>query len=331
LNNLFILAEAVDRNGILARGREVVGIEAEALALLQESLDLQFVRACEAIFNAKRQLVVSGMGKSGHIGRKVAATFAATGTPAVFMHPAEAAHGDLGMLVEGDVLLVFSNSGNTSELRSILSYARQSGVTIIGAGAKKTSLLMEFADVAICLPMTREACAANVAPTTSTTLQLALGDALAMAVMDMRGVSKTRLRTLHPGGNIGLELTPVMHGVRELPLVSEGSGMPDTISKMTSERFGVCGVVNDSGALVGVITDGDLRRHFDMLLTATAGEVMTRSPKVIALDMLAADALLFLNDNKITVAFVVNRADSSLPQQPVGIVHIHDLLRLGLS
>jgi arabinose-5-phosphate isomerase len=334
LNNLFILAEAVDRNGILARGREVVGIEAEALALLQDSLDLQFVRACEAIFHAERQLVVSGMGKSGHIGRKVAATFAATGTPAVFMHPAEAAHGDIGMLVRGDVLLVFSNSGNTSELRSILSYARDNGVTIIGAGSKKTSLLMEFADIAICLPMTREACNANVAPTTSTTLQLALGDALAMAVMDMRGVSKNRLRTLHPGGNIGLELTPVsevMHGAHELPLVSERSGMPDAISKMTSERFGVCGVVNDSGALVGVITDGDLRRHFDMLLTANAGEVMTRSPKVISVDMLAADALLFLNDNKITVAFVVNRADSCLPQHPVGIVHIHDLLRLGLS
>lgn len=334
MKNTVIAARAFDRDAILRRGRDVVRIEGEALTLLEDSLNDDFVAACQAIYNTERQLVVTGMGKSGHIGRKIAATFAATGTPSVFIHPAEAAHGDLGMLVKGDVLLVFSNSGNTTELRSILAYARKTGVLIIGVACRPTSLVMDRADLAICLPMTREACAANVAPTTSTTLQLALGDALAMAVMDMRGVSKNRLRTLHPGGSIGLELTPVselMHGPDRLPLISDVAGMPDVISVMTSGRFGVSGVVNDAGALQGVITDGDLRRHFDTLATATASDVMTRSPKTLPADMLAADALLFLNDNKITAAFVIDRFDAVHPMRPVGIVHIHDLLRFGLN
>jgi arabinose-5-phosphate isomerase len=334
LKNTLFAVQAFDRDAVLARGREVVQIEREALTLLERSLDDRFVVACQAILETKRQLVVTGMGKSGHIGRKVAATFAATGTPAVFIHPAEASHGDLGMLVRGDVLLVFSNSGNTAELRSILTYARNMGVCIIGVAARAASLLMEQADIPICLPLTREACAANVAPTTSTALQLALGDAMAMAVMDMRGISKSRLRSLHPGGNIGLQLTPIteiMHGRERLPLVAEGAGMPDVISIMTSGRFGLSGVIDGLGNLVGVITDGDLRRHFDSLVTATASEVMTRSPKTLPGDMLAADALMFLNDNKITAAFVIDRFDAAYPMRPVGIVHIHDLLRLGLN
>lgn len=334
LKNALIAVQAFDRDVVLARGREVVQIEYSALARLERSLDDRFVAACEAILATERQLVVTGMGKSGHIGRKVASTFAATGTPSVFIHPAEAAHGDLGMLMKGDVLLVLSNSGNTSELRSILTHARHIGVQIIGVASRATSLVMDFADISICLPLTREACAANVAPTTSTTLQLALGDALAMAVMDMRGVSKNRLRSLHPGGNIGLELTPIselMHGPDRLPLVNQRALMPDVISAITSGRFGVSGVVDDSGALVGVITDGDLRRHFDALPTAAAEDVMTRSPKTLPADMLAADALLFLNDNKITAAFVVDNPDSKRPVWPMGIVHLHDLLRYGLN
>lgn len=334
MKNALAAAEVFDRDAILDRGREVIRTEGEALARLELSLDDQFVAACEAIYYTQRQFVVTGMGKSGHIGRKVAATFAATGTPAVFVHPAEAAHGDLGMLVPGDVLLVLSNSGNTSELRSILSYARNLGIRIIGVASRPTSLVMDLADIALCLPLTREACAANIAPTTSTTLQLALGDALAMAVMDMRGVSTHRLRSLHPGGNIGMQLTPIseiMHGVRRLPLVSASAGMPDAISKITSERFGLTGVVDETGGLVGVITDGDLRRHFDKLLTATASEVMTRSPKTLPADLLAADALMFLNDNKITAAFVVDARNAERVSRPVGIVHIHDLLSFGLS
>lgn len=334
MKNVLIAVDTFDKRAVLARGREVVRIEREALALLERSLDDRFVLACQVIFDTKRQLVVTGMGKSGHIGRKIAATFAATGTPAVFIHPAEASHGDLGMLVNGDVLLVFSNSGNTTELRSILAYARNMGVSIIGVASRAASLLMERADFPICLPLTQEACAANVAPTTSTALQLALGDALAMAVMDMRGISKSRLLSLHPGGNIGLQLTPIveiMQGPERLPLVPVGAGMSDVITIMTTGRFGLSGVIDDKSGLVGVITDGDLRRHFDALPTATAGEVMTRSPKTLPGDMLAADALMFLNDNKITAAFVVDRFDTVHPMRPVGIVHIHDLLRFGLN
>lgn len=323
-----------DSASILARGREVVGLEKAALGLLQQSLDENFVAACEALFATKRQLVVTGMGKSGHIARKVASTFAATGTPAVFIHPAEASHGDLGMLVKGDVLLVLSNSGNTAELRSILTYSRSLGVQIIGVAARATSVLMELADIAICLPLVREACMANVAPTTSTTLQLALGDALAIAVMEMRGVSKNYLRSLHPGGKIGLELArvcEVMHSADRLPLVHEDDGMSDAISRMTSERFGLAGVVDEQGQLLGVISDGDLRRHFDKLSSASAGEVMNRSPRTLPLDMPAAEALHFLNENKITAAFVIDPTAWLQPNRPVGIVHMHDLLPYGMS
>lgn len=334
MKSLLLAVDSTDREAIIARGREVIRIECDALAELEGALGNSFVAACEAILATRRQLVVSGMGKSGHIGRKLAATFAATGTPAAFIHPAEAAHGDLGMLVEGDTLLVLSNSGNTAELRPILAYARELKVPVIGVASHPSSLVMDFADIALCLPNLREACAANVAPTTSTALQLALGDALAMAVMDMRGVSTNDLRARHPGGSIGLQLTPVseiMHGARRLPLVPADAGMPDVISKMTSGRFGVAGVVDQAGALVGLISDGDLRRRFEVLQQASAAEVMTRDPRTIPADMLAADALAFLNENKITCAFILDRHDTEHPARPVGIVHIHDLLRFGFS
>ncbi|MEO6091860.1 MAG: KpsF/GutQ family sugar-phosphate isomerase [Novosphingobium sp.] len=326
-----LLAGAPDKNGILARGREVVRIEAEALALLEKRLDGNFIEACQAIVRTKRQLVVTGMGKSGHIARKIASTFAATGTPAIYVHPGEASHGDLGILVEGDVLLVLSNSGNTAELRPILRYAQRAGIPIIGVAARRNSLVIELADIALLLPAAREACPANLAPTTSTTLQLALGDALAMTVMDLRGVSRQQLSALHPGGMIGLALTPareIMHH-RDLPLVGTTAEMPHVISAMTSGCCGLAGVVDEAGALVGIITDGDLRRHFHVLQSATAGEVMTPAPKVIVGAMPAGDALRFLNDNEITAAFVVE--DSRGAKVPVGIIHIHDLLRFGLA
>jgi len=318
---------------LIERARDVIVTEADALRSLADVLDHHFVAACYAVLCVRRQLVVTGMGKSGHIARKIAATFAATGTPAIFVHPAEAAHGDLGMMVAGDVLLVLSNSGNTAELRAVLAFARQAGITVIGVASRRKSLVMDMADITIVLPQMREACSANVAPTTSTTMQLALGDALAMAVMDLRGISKNHLRSLHPAGAIGLALTPVadiMHGLERLPVVHREASMPQAISVMTAGCFGVAGVVDGANCLVGLITDGDLRRHFTELPCAFAHEVMTPAPKVIAADMLAADALQFLNDNQITAAFVVE--DSALgPQPPLGIVHIHDLLRLGLS
>ncbi len=318
---------------LLSRGREVVQAEAEALNKLALLLDTTFSEACTAIGRVRRQLVVTGMGKSGHIARKVAATFAATGTPAVYIHPSEAGHGDLGIISTGDVLLVFSNSGNTSELRAILGYARKKQVPIIGVAARQNSLLIELADFPLLLPRVPEACAVNVAPTTSTTMQLALGDALAMTVMDMRGVSKNHLRALHPAGSIGLALAPVseiMHGADRLPLVSEDAGMPEAISVMTSGCFGLAGVIDRAGTLVGIITDGDLRRRFGVLTTAFAREVMTQAPKVIPADMPAGEALIFLNDNKITAAFVVEDAEVG-PRLPLGIIHIHDLLRHGLN
>lgn len=323
----------LDDEGILARGRVVVELESDALRQLQGALDQSFVAACKAIKATRRQLIITGMGKSGHIARKVAATFAATGTPAIYVHPSEAGHGDLGMLAPGDVLLVLSNSGNTAELRAILNYARKSGIPVIGVASRRNSLVIELADFPLLLPSVKEACSVNIAPTTSTALQLALGDALAMTVMDMRGVSKNHLLRLHPSGSIGLALTPVgeiMTGSQRLPLVSRDAGMPETISVMTSGCFGLAGVVDQDGGLVGVITDGDLRRRFGALATAFAHEVMTQGPKVIPADMPAGEALVFLNDNKITAAFIVE-LDAAPPQQPVGIIHIHDLLRHGLN
>lgn len=326
-------SKAICDDRFLDRGRAVIRLEAEALGILEASLDQAFGDACGTIVETRRQLVVTGMGKSGHIARKVAATFAATGTPAVYVHPSEAGHGDLGILAPGDVLLVFSNSGNTAELRPILNFARRSRIPVIGVASRANSLVIELADVPLLLPKVKEACPVNVAPTTSTTMQLALGDALAMTVMDMRGISKTHLRTLHPAGSIGLALAPVselMHDATRLPLVSKDAGMPEVISVMTSGCFGLAGVINAEGALIGIITDGDLRRRFGVLTTAFAHEVMTAMPKVIPAEMPAGEALVFLNDNKITAAFVVeDPADA--PQVPLGIIHIHDLLRHGLN
>lgn len=322
-----------NRDSLLARGREVIRIEADALAQMENALGDSFVAACEAICNIRRQLIITGMGKSGHIARKVAGTFSATGTPASYIHPSEAGHGDLGMIARGDGLLVLSNSGNTAELRAILNYARSSGIPVIGVASRKNSLVMEMADIALLLPNVKEACSANIAPTASTTMQLALGDAMAMTVMDMRGISANHLHSLHPAGSIGLTLTPVaaiMHGNGRLPLVSRDAGMPEAISVMTSGCFGMAGVTDARGRLVGIITDGDLRRRFGVLTTAFAHEVMTASPKTIPAAMTVGDALIFLNDNQITATFVVE--DPGLGSQvPVGIIHIHDLLRHGLS
>ena len=327
------LVTARSAAAVIARGKEVILTEVKGLELLADTLDTAFVEACRVIVGLRRQLVVTGMGKSGHIARKVAATFAATGTPAVYVHPGEAGHGDMGMLAPGDALLVLSNSGNTPELRAILLYARKIGIPVIGVASRPGSLVLDAADIKLQTPQVREACSVNIAPTTSTAVQLALGDALAMTVMDMRGVSRSDLGALHPGGAIGTAFAPVrdlMHGDSRLPLVSGDAAMPHAISVMTTGCFGLVGVVDPDGRLAGVITDGDLRRHFEALGTACATEVMTPHPKVLPADMLAGDALQFLNDHKITAAFVVADPGNG-PQPPLGIIHIHDLLRQGLG
>ena len=324
---------AYPTDAILERGAEVIRAEAAALQVLASSLDESFIAACNAILASRGRVVVTGMGKSGHIGRKWAATMSATGTPAIYVHPAEAAHGDLGMLIPDDILIVISNSGNTSELRAFLRYAKDIGVPVIGVASRLDSLVMRNADIKLCLPAAREACHANLAPTTSTTMQLALGDALAMALMDLRGFTVDRMKALHPDGTLGLRLTPVreiMHPSARLPLVELTTPMHDVILTMTSMGFGMAGVVDPAGRLVGAITDGDLRRHFEELSAATAEEVMTPDPITLGAHMLAGDALQLLNDNKITGAFVVEPNAPVNTHAPIGIVHIHDFLRLGL-
>ncbi|MBU3077161.1 KpsF/GutQ family sugar-phosphate isomerase [Sphingomonas sp. XMGL2] len=317
---------------IAGYGREVIETEAAALSLLIAGLDDNFVSAVDHILGARGRIVVSGMGKSGHIGRKFAATLASTGSPALFVHPAEASHGDLGMLVRGDLLIVLSNSGATIEVRPIMRHARGLGIPVIGIGAQENSPVMRDADIRLLLPQSREACPANIAPTTSTALMLALGDALAIAAMRERGVSRDGLQALHPGGNIGLRLKPVstlMHPAPGLPLVSPTAPMAQVIVTITAASFGIAGVVNADGRLLGVITDGDLRRHADQLLNMTAEQVMTCHPVTVPANGYAEDALALMKARRITALFVTGGRTGE-PDVPVGLVHIHDFLRLDL-
>jgi arabinose-5-phosphate isomerase len=286
-------------------------------------------QAVELIRNAKGRVVMTGMGKSGHIGRKIAATLASTGTPASFVHPAEASHGDLGMITADDVVLMISNSGESPELRDILTYSRRFSVPLIAITSVPGSTLGKEADVVLTLPRAKEACPNGLAPTTSTLLQLALGDALAMALLEDKGFSAHDFRKFHPGGKLGAQLKHVrdiMHKREELPLGPETMAMSDALILMTQRSYGCFGVLNDNGQLVGIVTDGDLRRHMCTdLLKQKVGEVMTRAPKTIDPDALTSEALEQLNTLKITSLFAIDGEG-----RPVGLVHIHDLLRIGL-
>ncbi len=319
------------RSEILARGRQVLKAEIDALIKLDAYLDDNFSAAVALLEGTVGRIIVTGMGKSGHMARKIAATFAATGSPAFFIHPAEAAHGDLGMLQQGDTLIVLSNSGSTPELTPVMQHCRSLRIRIIGVASRIDSPVMQASDIRLLLPQVREACASNIAPTSSTVMMLALGDALAMALMDVRGVERDSLKLLHPGGAIGLRLMAVsemMHGGASLPLVRRETPMRDVIMTMTSMGFGAAGVVDLDGRLVGVITDGDLRRHVGDLGDGTAADVMTPNPKTVPPDTLAEDALMIMNDCKITTVFVM---EAERPDRPEGIVHIHDFVRYGLS
>lgn len=325
------LASDAARAEILAHGREVLRIETEALVRLGDQLDESFARAVQLILAVRGRVVVSGMGKSGHIARKMAASFASTGTPAIFVHPGEAAHGDLGMLLPGDLLICLSNSGATPELRPIMAYAASLGCPLVGITAQAHSNLGQAADAALILPKAREACPENIAPTTSTTLMLALGDALVVAAMKMRGISRADIEKLHPGGSIGLRLLPVsriMHAGDALPLVPADMPMREVLVVMTEKALGVAGVVDGAGHLVGAVTDGDLRRNFDRLADSCAQDVMTRAPKTIIDGTYAEDALALLTANRITSLFVMDHEE---PERPVGLVHVHDFNRLGLG
>ncbi|NNF76474.1 MAG: KpsF/GutQ family sugar-phosphate isomerase [Rhizobiales bacterium] len=320
-------------DGRIASARRTLQVEADGLKHLSASFDgplgIAFIKAIETIENATGRVIVCGVGKSGHIARKIASTFSSTGTAAYYVHPTEASHGDLGMIAPDDVLLIISNSGETAELRDILSYSRRFAVPLIALTSKPDSALGGAADIVLELPRHAEACPNGLAPTTSTTLQLALGDALAIALLENKGFSPNDFKVLHPGGRLGASLSyvrDVMHGMPELPLVKPDTVMSDTLVVMTSKRFGCAGVIDGDGNLVGVITDGDLRRHMENdLLGNNAGTVMTPDPVVSSPDDLASAVLELLNSRKITSLFVTEHG------KPVGIVHIHDILRLGVQ
>ncbi len=321
--------------GDLEAARRVLALEAEALGQLAATLDDRFTQAVALLAGATGRLVVSGMGKSGHVGRKIAATLASTGTPSLFVHPAEASHGDLGMIVAGDAVLALSNSGETAELADLVAHTRRFGLPLVCITGRADSTLARAADVALTLPPAPEACPMGLAPTTSTTMQLALGDAIAVALLTRRGFTAADFRTFHPGGKLGAQLCRVrelMHGGAEMPLAGPDTTMDAALLAMTAKRFGCLGIV-DAGRLVGIITDGDLRRALNRsegamapLLGRRAAEVMTPNPRSIGPEALAAEALRQMNERSITTLFVVDAAGA-----PVGILHIHDLLRAGVA
>jgi arabinose-5-phosphate isomerase len=309
-------------------GRRVLLTEAEALRHMASGLGEPFEQAVEVLSQAKGRVVCTGVGKSGHVARKIAATLASTGAPALFVHATEASHGDLGMIGAGDVVVALSKSGETRELADVVAYAKRFSIPLIGITSAPASALGRAADVRLLIPDAPEAADAVNAPTTSTTLQMALGDALAVALLERRGFTAADFGAFHPGGQLGSALRTVrdlMHSGDELPLVPPDAPMQRALLVMTEKRFGVVGVVDADARLVGVVTDGDLRRHMEGLLGHTAGEVMTADPKSAAPGMLAAEALKIMNEARITVLFVVDKG------RPVGILHVHDLLRAGVA
>jgi arabinose-5-phosphate isomerase len=314
----------------LIKGRRVIAREAEALALLGETLSDSFAEAVNLLLNTRGRVIVCGMGKSGHVARKIAATLASTGTPAHFVHPAEASHGDLGMMAAGDVTLLLSNSGETPELADVIAYTRRFQIPLIGVAGKAGSTLLQQADVAILLPEAQEACDKGIVPTTSTTMTLALGDALAITLMEQRDFTPENFRDFHPGGKLGARLSTVsdlMHSGDEIPLIRPDAPMSEVLLVISQKGFGVAGVV-EGDKLIGVITDGDLRRHMQGLLEMTAVEVMTKNPQTTSPKALAEEALATMNMQQITTLFVDDPANGG---SVCGIIHIHDCLRAGVG
>ena len=308
--------------------RNVLELQIKGLGSIHTILDKNFERAVDTIASIKGRLIVSGMGKSGHIGNKMAATFASTGTPASFVHPSEASHGDLGMITEQDAVIVLSNSGETAELRDLVSYTRRFNIPLIAMVRKKNSTLASAADIALVLPNIAEASPTG-APTTSTTQMLVLGDMIAMALLEQKGFTRDDFHALHPGGKLGKALMHVkelMHPLKATPIVKESDVMSKVILTITAKSFGCAGVVDAKGCLAGVITDGDLRRNMaEGFLNKKAKDVMNKHPITITPKMLAAEALRILNTKKITSLFVVEN------DKPVGILHVHDVLRAGVA
>lgn len=314
----------------MASGRQVILAEADALHRLAASVDGSFAAVVDCMAGISGRVVVSGMGKSGHVGRKIAATLASTGTPALYVHPGEASHGDLGMITAQDAVLALSNSGETSELRDLILYTRRFSIPLIGMVGRPSSTLSDAADLCLVLPQVAEACPMGLAPTTSTTCMLALGDALAVALLERRGFSARDFAVFHPGGKLGSQLLRVeqlMHRGDDLPLVTPSTSMADTLLVMTQKRLGCVGVV-ENGRLCGIITDGDLRRHMAPdILSRTAAELMTTNPRTIGPRALAVEGVAAMNGppRPVTVLFVIDDG------RPVGALHLHDCLKAGIA
>ena len=321
-------AQAAIDSALRTLDAERSGVEA-LIAALRDGLGGQFAAAVDLIRSAQGRVIVTGMGKSGHVGNKIASTLASTGTPAMFVHPAEASHGDLGMIAKGDVILALSWSGETAELKNLTDYSRRFRIGLIGMTANADSTLGKTADVVLTLPQAREACPHNMAPTTSSLMQLALGDALAIALLESHGFTALDFGMLHPGGKLGALLKTVsdfMHTGEQVPLASLGTKMSDAILQMSAKGFGCVGITDAQGALVGIITDGDLRRHMrNDLLNARVDDVMTKAPKTVRPDQLISETLDILNSMKVTALFAVQAG------KPVGVIHVHDLLRAGAA
>jgi arabinose-5-phosphate isomerase len=315
----------------------VLAMEADALQNLADKIwsDEEFSRAVDLIAAIEGRVIVTGMGKSGHIARKIAATMASTGTPAFFVHPGEASHGDMGMIVRGDVVLALSNSGESREMNDLIEYTRRFAIPLIGVTSRPGSTLGESADIVLELPALPEACPNGLAPTTSTTMSLAIGDALAIALLESKGFTATDFQVYHPGGKLGQQLmraSEIMHKGDDVPLISVDAPLKETFSLMTEKGFGAIGLVDADGLLAGIITDGDIRRHIsDDILNKTAGDIMTATPKIIRPETLVGEAMGIMNDvtqsfRRITCLFVVQEDG-----KPVGILHLHDCLRAGFS
>lgn len=315
----------------LDTARRVIRTEADALTALADSLDDRFRQAIDLLIATRGRVIVTGIGKSGHIAKKIAATLASTGTPAQFVHPAEASHGDLGMITGDDVVLAISNSGEAPELANLIAYSRRFSIPLIGITSREGSSLGAQCDVVLLLPQLAEACGTGVVPSTSTTMTLAMGDAVAIALMENRSFTAEHFREFHPGGKLGARLSRVadlMHTGDALPMVKDDAPMSEALMMMSSKSFGVVIVTDAAGTLAGIITSGDLGRHLDGLMSKTTRDVMTTAPVTIAPDALAEKAVGIMNTRKITCLLVVEPNGKNVP---AGLIHIHDCLRVGLG
>ena len=316
-------------NSFVQAAKKVLQTEADALEILKNELPNDFSELVKLILSLNGRVIVSGVGKSGHIGNKIAATLASTGTPAFFIHATEASHGDLGMITENDLCLLISNSGETSEIFDILTHARRFNIPVATISSNSESTLVKSADFKLCLPVVDEACPIGMAPTTSTTMMLALGDALAVALMEAKKFNTENFKVFHPGGKLGAKMmtvSQVMHKSDALPLVKTETSMEKTLLTMSSKGFGIAAVVNEVGFLVGVITDGDLRRNINDLMSKNAGNIASLSPITLLGETFVVDALNLMQDRKITAVII-----TSAENKPIGILHIQDLLKVGAA